>query len=265
MASFLDEIGKTIFGQQDAADYKQYNAGEQLAAAQGLLPQIGSFNQQVAQQQLGLIPIQNQMRGALYGQAINPLQSTYTQSILDNLNLGNQLPADVQQQVIQNALQGSAASGFGLSPGGRGLVGRDLGLSSLQIGGQRRAEALGALNSFRAPELQGQLSPTTALDMQMNELQSQNFKSAQDASLRNANRAAIISSLSQYAELGGSVFGSAVGSAFGTKGMGSGFSAILGGLGKGGAGRFSAGEGSNYVGDGGQVMTSTRAMPVQNY
>lgn len=236
MASFLDDIGNTIFQQQDLAEFQQVSPADLLSRASGLLPQIGAFNLAAAQQQAGLVPIENQIRGLRYGEAINPLQATYTQNILDNLNMGNQLPDDVQQQVIQNALQGSAASGFGLSPGGRALVGRDLGLTSLDIGGQRRNEALNALKAFPGERIQPALSPMTALDLEQQSIDVANQRRAQEAGVRNSNRMAVMSSLAQYAELGGSVFGSAVGSAFGTKGIGTGFSSILSGLGKGGGG-----------------------------
>lgn len=250
------DLGKLFLGQQDLAPTKAFNAGEQLSAAQGLLPQIGAFNQQLAQQQLGLIPIQNQMRGALYGEAINPLQTQYTQGILDNLNLGNQLPQDVQQQVLQNALQGSAASGFGLSPGGRALAGRDLGLNSLQIGKQRRDEALGALRSFQTPELRNQMGPQTALDLQMASFQDENNRIAQKTANENANYAAIMTSLKGYAETGGAIFGEVLGHTFGTSGMGK----SMGGLGK-----FSGGAGQTYAGANGDVMTSSKATPVDNF
>lgn len=231
MASFLDELGMTLFNQQELPEYQQVSSQDLLGRAQGLLPQIGAFNQGVAQQQLAMVPYENQIRAARFGQAINPLQEAYTSNILSNLNLGNQLPQDVQQQAIQGALQGAAASGFGLSPGGRALVARDLGLNSLQVGQQRRNEALNALQSFKAQPIEGQLSPTTALDLERRSIDEANFRRSQEAGLRNANRQAIIQSISQYAELGGSVVGSAFGSAFGTKGWGQAGSGILKGIG----------------------------------
>lgn len=245
MASFLDELGMTLFGQQELPEYQQTSASDLLTRGQALLPQIGSFNQAVAQQQLGLVPFENQIRAARFGQDINPLQEAYTSNILSNLNLGGQLPQDVQQQAIRGALQGAAASGFGLSPGGRALVARDLGLTSLDLGRQRREEALGALRAFPGERIQGTLSPTTALDLERASIDEANMRRAQEAAVRNSNRAAIISSISQYAELGGSVVGSAFGSAFGTKGMGQGASSILKGLG----GRGGGGMGSSATTD----------------
>ncbi len=270
MASFLDELGMTLFNQQELPEYNQVSSQDLLSRAQGLLPQIGSFNQAIAQQQLGLVPYENQIRGARFGQAINPLQEAYTSNVLSNLNLGNALPQDVQQEVLRGALQNSAASGFGLSPGGRALAARDLGLSSLDVGRQRREEALGALRAFPGERIQGTLSPTTALDLERASIDEANMRRAQEAGLRNANRAAIISSISQYAELGGSVIGSAFGSAFGTKGYGSALGGALKGLGggsKGGGGGlgYGTGYGQSYPNASGGVSRSITAEGVDNF
>lgn len=261
MASFLDELGMTLFGQQELPDYQQVSSSDLLGRAQALLPQIGAFNQAAGQQELGLIPIEQQLRAGRFGSAINPLQEAYTANILSNLNLGSTLPEDLQQEVIRGALQGAASSGFGLSPGGRALVGRDLGLSSLEIGRQRRSEALNALQAFPGQRIQGQLTPMTAMDLERRSIDEANFRRAQEAGLRNANRAAIISSISEYAKLGGAVIGTAVGSAFGTTGMGSSLTGVLGGLGGGGGAAYGAGAGMQYPGAGGQVMTSVKAAP----
>lgn len=250
MASFLDELGMTIFGQQELGDYDQVSSADLLGRAQSLLPQIGSFNQAVGQQQVGLIPIEQQLRAGRFGSAINPLQEAYTSNILANLNLGSSLPQDLQQEVIRGALQGSAASGFGLSPGGRALVGRDLGLSSYNIGKDRRNEALNALQAFPGQRVEGQLNPITALNLERNSIDEANFRRSQEAGLRNANRAAIISSISEYAKLGGAVIGTAVGSAFGTTGWGSSLGGVMGGLGgaMGSAGASGAGGAGASVG-----------------
>lgn len=159
----------------------------------------------------------------------------------------------MQQQAIQGALQGAAASGFGLSPGGRALVARDLGLTSLDIGRQRREEALGALRAFPGENIRGTLSPTTALDLERASIDEANMRRAQEAALRNANRAAIISSLQSYAETGGAVVGEVIGHAFGTSGIGKGAGSVLSGVGGG------AGAGSAAAGAGGGVSTAFQA------
>lgn len=234
-----------FFGQQDLPDFEQVSGSELLGRAQGLLPQIGSFNQAVAQQQLGLVPFENQIRAARFGQAINPLQEAYTANILANLNLGSALPDDLRGEVIRGALEGSAASGFGLAPGGRALVARDLGISGTNLARSRREEALGALRAFPGERVQGTLSPTTAIDLERQSIDIANQRRSQEAALRSANRSAVYESLSKYA-------GIIVGEAFGVRGAGQGFSSVLQGLGgaagsAGGSGAIGAGA-SGYGG-----------------
>lgn len=247
MASFLDELGMTLFGQNELPDFQQVSSADLLGRSQSLLPQIGEFNRAIGQQQVGLIPIEQQLRAGRFGSAINPLQEAYTSNILANLNMGSALPEDLQQEVIRGALQGSAASGFGLSPGGRALVGRDLGLSSLELARQRRGEAFNALQAFPGQRIEGQLSPTTAIDLERNSIDVANQRRAQEAGLRNANRAAIIASLKSYAETGGAIAGEVIGHAFGTSEIGSGAGSLLSGIGSGGS---AAGAGASSMGGG---------------
>ena len=203
-----------------------------------MLPQIGAINQEFARQQIPLTQIGNQIRETR-APGIGAIQSGYLGQILSNLNLGNQLPEDVRQEAIRGALQGAAGSGFGLSNAGRGLVARDIGLTSTELGRQRRAEASRALQEIPYERPGVAITPMTALDLQQQQFDAENQQRAIEAAERSANRQAIIQSISQYAELGGSVVGSAFGSAFGTKGYGSILGKAMGG-GSGGGSRISA-------------------------
>lgn len=71
--------------------------------------------------------------------------------ILADLNLGGQLSADTQSAVVRGALQGAGGSGVIGSEAGRGLVARDLGLTSLQLQQARQNAAL------QAGQIQSQL------------------------------------------------------------------------------------------------------------
>lgn len=71
--------------------------------------------------------------------------------ILADLNLGGQLSADTQSAVVRGALSGAGASGVLGSEAGRGLVARDLGLTSLQLQQARQQAAL------QAGQIQSQL------------------------------------------------------------------------------------------------------------
>lgn len=86
----------------------------------------------------------------------NPLTVGSLNSILQSLNKGGQLDPDVQAQAAQAALQGAGTAGISGSGAGRGLVARDLGLTSLQLLQSRQNQALQAGNSYGALQLQGQ-------------------------------------------------------------------------------------------------------------
>ncbi len=76
--------------------------------------------------------------------------------ILADLNLGGQLSADTQSAVVRGALQGAGGSGVIGSEAGRGLVARDLGLTSLQLQQARQNAAL------QAGQIQSQLGLSQA-------------------------------------------------------------------------------------------------------
>lgn len=76
--------------------------------------------------------------------------------ILADLNLGGQLSADTQNAVVRGALQGAGGSGTLGSEAGRGLVARDLGLTSLQLQQARQNAAL------QAGQIQSQLGLSQA-------------------------------------------------------------------------------------------------------
>lgn len=86
----------------------------------------------------------------------NPLTMASLGSILQSLNEGGQLDPDTQAQVTQGALQGAGTAGISGSGAGRGLVARDLGLTSLQLLQSRQNQASAAGNAYGALGLQGQ-------------------------------------------------------------------------------------------------------------
>lgn len=74
----------------------------------------------------------------------NTLLTESSDDILSELRLGNSLPPDVQAEVARAALQTSGQAGLAGSFAARGLVGKDIGVSSLALGNARRAAALQA-------------------------------------------------------------------------------------------------------------------------
>lgn len=71
----------------------------------------------------------------------NPLLEESASRILGNLRLGGALGPDVQAQAMQAALQKGGAAGISGSGAARGLVARDLGLTSLGLEQQRIEQA----------------------------------------------------------------------------------------------------------------------------
>lgn len=77
------------------------------------------------------------------------------QAILDDLRLGGSIDPETQAQVVRSALQTSGSSGTLGSAASRGLVARDLGLTSLQLQQTRQDRALNAGNALYANRLNG--------------------------------------------------------------------------------------------------------------
>lgn len=71
----------------------------------------------------------------------NSLLEESASRILNNLKLGGALGADVQQQAVKAALERGGAAGISGSGAARGLVARDLGLTSMAVENQRIGQA----------------------------------------------------------------------------------------------------------------------------
>jgi len=147
MANFFGDLFNSFTGQKSAPTYNPLDPTTGLNQAYGIaesqVPNYSNLNKALQPVDTGLqLANENQ----IYGPAANNLRQGTYQSILDELNLGTSLPADLQDRVVRQALEGNAASGFGVGNGGRGLVAADLGLTGLDLGRARRAEALGATN-----------------------------------------------------------------------------------------------------------------------
>lgn len=71
----------------------------------------------------------------------NPLLKESSTSILNQLKLGGKLDPETQNAVVRGALQAGGTAGITGSGAGRGLVARDLGLTSLNLLNQRQQAA----------------------------------------------------------------------------------------------------------------------------
>lgn len=92
----------------------------------------------------------------------NDLLAESTNRILGQLRLGGQLDPETQNAVMRGALEGSGTAGISGSGAGRGLVARDLGLTSLGLMQQRQANALNAGQILQNSQLSA-LNAGTAL------------------------------------------------------------------------------------------------------
>lgn len=158
MASFFTDLFDSLTGQQAVPQQTIIPTADLLSQTYGTMagtvaPGILAYNRALAP---GLTDIQLGVERQ-YDPNIANLREATTKSILEELNLGGALGEELQNQVITNALEGTAASGFGVGQGGRGLVARDLGLTSLDLARQRRGEALGAVRS--SPSLSSLYQP----------------------------------------------------------------------------------------------------------
>lgn len=212
---FLGDTFNAITGQQSVPQQTFIPINEQLnnaySTATGQIPNFAAYNNALQPVETGL-QLNNQSQ--IFGPAANQLQKNTYQSILDQINLGSQLPADVQQQVIQNALQGSAASGFGVSPGGRGLVAKDLGLTSLDLLNQRQAAALGAVNQLPSSHYQYTPQGQAGIDVG-GILNAQSAYQAQQDNYANLQENIRQKNFSNLLNTGGKILGTVAGGIFG--------------------------------------------------
>jgi hypothetical protein len=77
-------------------------------------------------------------------------------ALIDEAKLGAGLTADVQAEVTKGALEGASAAGIAGSAAGRGLVARDIGISSAALRQARLAAALGVEQNAATQFLKGE-------------------------------------------------------------------------------------------------------------
>lgn len=216
MADFFTDLFDSVTGQQAVPQQTIIPTSELLnqtyATMAGSAPGLINYNRAIAP---GLMDVQLGVEKQ-YDPNIASLRTATTKSILDELNLGGTLGPELQEQVVRNALEGASSSGFGspvgLSSGGRGLVARDLGLTSLDLAQSRRGEALGAVRS--SPSLSSLFTPQGIMAPETVASSIQGVQAAQDeyANLKEDIRRKNFSSL---ISTGFKIIGGVVGGAFG--------------------------------------------------
>lgn len=276
--AFFDDIFDAVTGQQATPQQTIIPTNELLGQSYSTLnstvaPGLLAWNQALAP---GLTDVQLGVANQLDPSILANFRGA-NKSILDQLNLGGTLGEELQNDVITNALEGNAASGFGVGVGGRGLVARDLGLTSLDLLRRRQQDALGAGTSGMG--VSGSLyNPLAYTQLGMNQAGQigadiRGVQAAQDdlANLtENIRRQNFSSLLNTGGKIAGTVIGGVFGGAPGAQIGGSiggsmiqgsgvagqqgrstssgGFGSILNGL-FGGGGAGGGGLGGNTVGD----------------
>lgn len=143
MADFFGDVFDAFSGQQATPQSTIIPTDQLLGQSFGGLsgqvaPGLLAWNQALAP---GLTDVQLGVANQLDPSILANFRGA-NKSILDQLNLGGTLDQELQNQVITNALEGNAATGFGVGVGGRGLVARDLGLTSMDLLRRRQQDAL---------------------------------------------------------------------------------------------------------------------------
>lgn len=165
MANFLSDLFASVTNQQATPQQTIIPTTDLLnrgySTATGLAPQVAAFNQ--AYQPI-ITGNQLASENQVFGGAANQLQRGTYQSILDNLNLGNSVSPELQDLITTNTLQQLGQSGIGSADAGKLFGARSLLSAGLDLGAQRRAEALQATgrlpSSTMQPQVQGIPDPT---------------------------------------------------------------------------------------------------------
>lgn len=294
MANFLSDLFDSVTNQQATPQQTIIPTTDLLnqgySTATGLAPQVAAFNQ--AYQPI-ITGNQLASENQVFGNAANQVQRGAYQSILDNLNLGNAVPADLQDLITTNTLQQLGQSGIGSADAGKLFGARSLLSAGLDLGASRRNEALqaaGLLPSSRlTPQVQGIPDPTGISNAISAEQAARDQYANIEENTRRENFSALINTggrilgtvvggvVGAYTgnPAGGAIAGGEIGGRLGGKTGVAGFGTQQPQAGGGGAGgftsllnmfngqgRFSGGAGQQYQDASGALRTSSIATPV---
>lgn len=151
MADFLSDLFQGVTGQKATPQQNIINTQDAMnqgySTLNSLTPQMIDYNKKLnnafTDQQLST-------ENKIYGPAANNLRQGTYKSILDQLNMGENLSPELQNDITRKLYESGAATGFGSSAAGRGNVILQTGLEGERRGQQRRAAALGATSALPA-------------------------------------------------------------------------------------------------------------------
>lgn len=143
--AFFDDLFDSFTNQQAVPQQTIIPTSELLSqgysTATGLAPQVAGLNQ--AYQPI-ITGNQLASEAQVFGPSANLLQRGAYDSILNELNLGNTVSSDLQDLITTNTLQQLGSSGVGTADAGKLFGARSLLSAGIDLGRQRRADALAA-------------------------------------------------------------------------------------------------------------------------
>lgn len=293
---FFDDLIGGLTGQQSTPQQTIIPTSQLLNQAYGTATnQAGNVQALNAAYQPIITGTQLANENQIYGPAANQVRQGAYQSILNNLNLGNAVPQDLQDLITTNTLQQLGSSGLGASDAGKLFGARSLLSAGLDLGAQRRNEALQATNLLPTSHYQynpigipnvegiaGMIDQEQAARDNLANIQEQvrqsNFSSLINTGGRILGTVAggVVGGMMGN-PVGGVMAGQAIGGGLfkggGVAGYGpqqgggqqsSPFTSLLSGVGNlfNGQGYYSGGAGAQYMGGNGDILTSSKAIPV---
>lgn len=249
---FFDDLIGSVTGQQGTPQQTIIPTQELLergySTAKGLSSAVADLNKAYQPIFTG-----NQLASEeqVFGPAANQLQRGAYQSILDELNLGNSVSPELQDLITTNTLSQLGTSGLKTSDAGKIFGARSLLSAGIDLGRQRRGEALGASNllpsSRLTPQVIGVPNPMEISGMIEQETAARDNYANLVEDIRRSNFSSLINT-------GGRILGTAAGAFFGGP-AGAQIGGNIGGslFGKGGVAGVNSGGGSS---GGGSPFTS---------
>lgn len=249
---FFDDLIGSVTGQQGTPQQTIIPTEELLqrglSTANSLAPQVAALNKSYQPIFTG-----NQLASEqqVFGDAANQLQRGAYQSILDELNLGNSVSPELQDLITTNTLSQLGTSGLKTSDAGKIFGARSLLSAGIDLGRQRRGEALNASNllpsSRLTPQVIGVPNPMEISGMIEQEQAAKDNYANVVEDIRRSNFSSLINT-------GGRILGTAAGAFFGGP-MGASIGGNIGGslFGRGGVAGVNSG---GQSGGGGSPFTS---------
>lgn len=114
-------------------------------------------------------------------------QEAYKKYVASQAGMGGALDPETQAMVTRSALEGGAGAGIAGSSAGRGVVARDLGLSSMALQDQRMKRAAD-LAFDQDPTQQMGLQHGATTDMELSNLSAKNQQNLQNWQVKNYNK-----------------------------------------------------------------------------